>query len=290
MCGGFDQGKAEASRAFPPFQGESLQESVDRAFPDQRGADDWREPGQYSQTDRRAEEEAGARGTAAFRGGGLYTAENHREMTKRREGVHSGQNTHSGGGVQKGQNTPTYGSGGLVTKAQREENKRGGGVTNATLFSATCEGGGVTPIKEDTRKRIEYLTSHPQQQGAAEASGAVGRGANPRGATGGIHASHASDITMGGLGPGQIHYNDLNPDQKIVRDYCINNMLEKERKGRTTAATAVGPLPVQRNPRGGRGRGLPYEHPHSKGRGRGAKGKGAHTEPTMDSVDADIQS
>ena len=289
MCGGFDQGKAEASRAFPPFQGESLQESVDRAFPDQRGADDWREPGQYSQTDRRAEEEAGARGTAAFRGGGLYTAENHREMTKRREGVHSGQNTHSGRGVQKGQNTPTSGSGGLVTKAQREENKRGGGVTNATLSPATCEGGGVTPIKEDTRKRIEYLTSHPQQQGAAEASGAVGRGANPRGATGGIHASHASDITMGGLGPGQIHYNDLNPDQKIVRDYCINKMLERERKGRTTAATAVGPLPVQRNPRGGRGRGLPYEHPHSKGRGRGAKGKGAHTEPTMDSVDADIQ-
>ena len=102
VCGGFDHGKAEANRAFPSFQGGNIREDVDRVFASQMSYDKWRRPGQYSQT------EGGARSGQAVRGegqgemrqgggewkgscgnSGLYTAEDHSAMAKRKGGVNS---------------------------------------------------------------------------------------------------------------------------------------------------------------------------------------------------------
>ena len=130
--GGFDQGAAEARQAFPlggfpPYQGESLQDAVDRACGTQRGGEG-RTSGQHSQTGKGAssgqssqdgggrgeEREGGERKRQGTRAGGsgLYTAADHAEIEKRRgEAAQRGQSLlpgrqdsqGKGGGIPKGQ-------------------------------------------------------------------------------------------------------------------------------------------------------------------------------------------
>ena len=131
--GGFDQGAAEARQAFPmggfaPYQAESLQDAVDRACGTRGGVEEFFTSAQNSQTGRgtnsgQGSQDGGGRGGeseggerkrqgARAGGSGLYTAEDHMEMERRRgEAAQRGQgllpgrqdSQGRGGGLPKGQ-------------------------------------------------------------------------------------------------------------------------------------------------------------------------------------------
>ena len=131
--GGFDQGAAEARQAFPmggfaPYQAESLQDAVDKVWGTRGGVEEFFTSAQNSQTGRgtssgQGSQDGGGRGGeseggerkrqgARAGGSGLYTAEDHMEMERRRgEAAQRGQgllpgrqdSQGKGGGLPKGQ-------------------------------------------------------------------------------------------------------------------------------------------------------------------------------------------
>ena len=131
--GGFDQGAAEARQAFPmggfaPYQAESLQDVVDKVWGTRGGVEEFFTSAQNSQTGRgtssgQGSQDGGGRGGesegrerkrqgARAGGSGLYTAEDHMEMERRRgEAAQRGQgllpgrqdSQGKGGGLPKGQ-------------------------------------------------------------------------------------------------------------------------------------------------------------------------------------------